>query len=182
MSMRRHFTLSGFAIFTLAAAFAPYAVAQQTGSINLAGSIGQNCTITVTATPEASSLDLTATSRVRVGDILQTCNKKSGYRITLGSDNCATGTAGAKLIGTVPTPENLRYSGEFANPTTGGSQASVTGLLSTACAGDTFVLGRAVTNAKINAETSNVYVNYTGDPALGADTYTDVLRITMVVN
>lgn len=173
----------GFAILALGAAFAPsFASAQQTGSINLAGSMGQNCTITVTATSEASTLDLATTARVRVGDILQNCNKKSGYRITVGSDNCATGTAGAKLIGAGTTPENLRYSGEFNNPTTGGSQATITGLLSTACTGDTFILGRSVTNAKITAETSNVYVNYTGDPALAADTYSDVLRITMVVN
>lgn len=183
MSKTSTFVRSGLAILALATAFAPSTgSAQQTGSINLAGSIGQNCTITVTATPEASTLDLTATSRVRVGDIVQSCNKKAGYRLTVGSDNCSTGTAGAKLIGAATTPESLRYSGEFNNPTTGSSQATVTGLLSTACAGDTFILGRSVTNAKINAETSGVFVNYTGDPTLGADTYTDVLRITMVVN
>lgn len=172
----------GFALLALGAAFAPsLASAQQTGSIGLAGSIGQNCTISVTSTSEAATLDLSTSQRVRVGAIVQNCNKKAGYRITVDSDNCATGTAGAKLIGTGSSPENLRYSGEFNNPTTGSSQAVVTGLLSTACTGDTFILGRSVTNAKITDETSNVYVNYTGDPALGADTYSDVLRITMVV-
>lgn len=174
---------TGLSIAALIGAFAPsMASAQQTGSISLAGSIAQNCTITVTATAQASELDLTTTSRVRVGDILQNCNKKAGYRLTVTSDNCATGTAGAKLIGAGASPENLRYSGEFNNPTTGGSQATVTGLLSTACTGDTFVLGRSVTNAKINAETSGVFVSYTGDASLAADTYSDVLRITMVLN
>lgn len=159
------------------------AAAQQTGNIPLSGSMAQNCTISVTPTVEASNLDLSdGAKRVRVGDVLQNCNKKVGYRLTVNSDNCGTGTPGAKLIGAEASPENLRYSVEFNNPTTGGSQAIVTGLLSTQCTGDTYILGRAVANAKIRNETSNIYINYTGDSGLAADSYTDILRLTMTVN
>lgn len=158
-------------------------LAQQTGNVPLAGSVAQNCTISVTPTAEASNLDLSdGAKRVRVGDVLQNCNKKAGYRLTVGSDNCSTGTPGAKLIGALASPENLRYSVEFNNPTTGGSQAIVTGLLSDQCTGDTYILGRAVAGAKIRNETSNIYINYTGDSGLAADSYTDIVRLTMTVN
>lgn len=158
-------------------------LAQQTGNVPLAGSVAQNCTISVTPTAEASNLDLSdGAKRVRVGDVLQNCNKKAGYRLTVDSDNCGTGTPGAKLIGTGASPENVRYSVEFNNPTTGGSQAIVTGLLSDQCTGDAYILGRAVAGAKIRNETSNIYINYAGDSGLAADSYTDIVRLIMTVN
>ena len=83
-------------------------------------------------------------------------------------------------MGTIDN-ESLRYSVEFNNPTTGGSQAVVTGLLATACSGASAVVGRDVTNSRIFNELSRIYINYSGDSGLAADSYTDTLTITMVV-
>lgn len=158
-------------------------LAQQIGNIPLSATVTPNCTIVVTPTGAASALDLSAGAKqVAIGNILQNCNKKIGYRITVGSDNCATGTAGAKLIGALASPENLRYTLVFTNPSTGGSQTLVSGLLSTACSGDdSFILGREVSSAKIINENSTVFADYVGDDGLAADTYTDVVRLTMTV-
>ncbi len=171
--------------FAVAAIFLapPLATAQQTGNIPLSGTMAQNCTITVTATALASALSLSdGAKHALIGHIIQNCNKKAGYQITIDSDNCGTGTPGAKLIGLATTPESLNYSVEFNNPTTGGSTATVTDLLSTACTGDTYVLGRATSGEKISNESTAVYANYSGDSLLAADSYTDTLRITMMVN
>jgi hypothetical protein len=163
--------------------FPGLASAQQSGNIPLAATVAQNCTIAVTPTAAAGNLDLSdGVKRVQVGTILQNCNKKAGYRLTVDSDNCGTGTPGAKLIGAALPPDTLSYSVEFNNPPTGGSALSVTDLLSTQCTGDAFILGRATSGAKISNENSTVYANYTGDSALGADSYSDTIRITMTVN
>lgn len=155
--------------------------AQQTGTITLTGTIAQQCSVVVAATASALNLDLSAGSkRVEVGTGQQSCNKKAGYSIRVSSANCASGAAGAKLVGSA-AGETLRYSVEFGNPTTGGSQATVTNLLSSACTGTSVITGRDVTNAKVSNEISHVFVNYTGDSALAADTYSDTLTITMVV-
>lgn len=157
------------------------ASAQDAGSISLIGTVARNCTIIVTSTTSALNLDLSnGTRRVQVGSILQNCNRRAGYQLHVLSDNCGLDTAGAKLVGTVEG-ETLRYSVEFNNPTTGGSQATVTGLLANACSGASAVIGRDVTNSRIFGETSRVYVNYTGNSGLAADSYTDTLTVTMVV-
>lgn len=157
-----------------------FSSAQQSGSITLTGTVAQNCTIGVTATSAASNLDLSGgNSRVQVGTVVQDCNKRAGYTLHVASQNCSTGTLGAKLIGTV-NGESLNYSVEFNNPATGGSQTVVTGILSTACSGASAVTARDVTDAKISGETSSVYVNYSGNSQLSADSYSDVITITLV--
>lgn len=154
-------------------------ICQAANDILLQGTVAQNCTVDVTATAGATTLPLTTAGaqRVQVGSVLQNCNKKLGYTLAVTSASCATAPAGAKVVDSV-SGEYLAYSGEFANPTTGGSTASVTGLLASACAGQT---GRDVTNAKITAETSTVYINFTGSADLAAGTYQDTLTITMNV-
>ncbi|MHB1204669.1 MAG: hypothetical protein ACYCZX_03800 [Rhodospirillaceae bacterium] len=154
--------------------------AQAANQIVLNGTVGQNCTITVTTSPDAATLDLVTAGarRVQVGAVAQTCNKKAGYTVTVTSANCAAVPAGAKVVGTA-AGETLRYSVESNNPTTGGSTATVTGLLATACTGQN---ARAVANAKISGENSTLFVNYTGNGTLSADTYHDTLTLTMNVN
>lgn len=165
--------------FIGAAAFAAWTAAHAASQILLNGAVGQNCSINVTTDSGASTLDLTTSGahRVLVGTVAQTCNKKAGYSIAVTSTNCAAAPAGAKLIGTA-SGEALSYSVESNNPTTGGSSATVTGLLATTCTGQN---ARVVSNAKINGENSTVYVNYTGNGALSADTYQDTLTLTMNV-
>lgn len=154
-------------------------ICQAANDILLQGTVAQNCTVDVTTLAAAGNLPLTTAGaqRVQVGSVLQNCNKKVGYTLVVSSATCATAPTGAKISDPV-SGETLAYSGEFANPTTGGSTASVTGLLASSC--DTQI-GRDVTNAKITAETSTVFVNFTGNAALAAGTYQDTLTVTMNV-
>lgn len=148
-------------------------------TVPLKGSVAQNCTITVTALAAAQTLPINTSGaqRVNVGSVLQNCNKKIGYYLRVSSDRCANAPVGAKVVDTVPEPdEYLLYSVEFVNP----SGTSPTGLLDLAC-DNTDNLGRDVSNQKISGETSQVWVNFTGDTTLGAGDYTDTLTITMTV-
>lgn len=147
--------------------------------ILLQKTIAQNCTISVSTHANAANLPLntSGTQHVQVGTVNQNCNKKIGYTLVVTSTNCATAPARAKLIDPVSS-EYLAISAEFANPVTGGSTASVTGLLASACAAQ---IGRDVTNAKIINEDSTVYVNFDGDTTLGAGSYEETLTITMSV-
>jgi len=147
--------------------------------IILRGTVAQNCTINVVTDAQAQSLPLAATGaqHVRVGIVSQACNKKVGYTLTVASDNCPQVPTGAKVSDAI-SGESLSYSTEFGNPTTGGSQAAVTGLLANACGNQ---IGRDVTNAKIQDEQSVIFVNFTGSNALAAGTYQDMLTITMNV-
>jgi hypothetical protein len=147
--------------------------------ITLTGAVTPNCTITATADPNASNLLLTdGAQHVTIGTLAQSCNKKAGYTIAVTSTNCATAPAGGKLLGSAGG-ETLAYSVESHNPTTGGSSATVTGLIASSCTGQN---ARSVANAKISGETSTIFVNYTGNSGLGADTYQDVITFTMNVN
>jgi len=154
-------------------------ICEAANQILLQGTVAQNCTINVTTDPGASALPLTTpgSQRVQVGWVAQSCNKKSGYTLTVSSATCAATPVGAKAVDTVSS-EFLAYSAEFTNPTTGGSSAGVTGLLATACGGQ---IARDVANSKINNENSVVFVNFTGDPGLSAGTYRDTLTISMNV-
>jgi len=139
-----------------------------------------NCSIAITDESAALTLPLAVTGaqRIKVGTILQNCNKKTGYSLTVASANCATLPAGAKVLDTVSAGV-VAYSVEFNNPTTGGSLAIVPSLLANTCAA---VSGRTVAGALIVAENSTVYVNYTGSLLLAAGTYNDTLTITMNLN
>jgi hypothetical protein len=167
------------------AGFAPLAISQiatAASTITLSGVVLDNCNIGVVASTGASNLDLTGTTaqHINVGTVSQSCNKRAGYTIVVTSTNCASPTpAGAKLVGTGTNTDKVSYSVESQNPTTGGSQAVVTGLLASACTGQN---ARVVTNSKITSEISTIYVNYTGSPSLSADTYQDTLTFTMTVN
>lgn len=154
-------------------------VCEAATTILLQSTVATNCTVSVTTDPGALNLPLTTAGvqRVQVGAAEQSCNKKVGYTLDVTSANCSTGTAGAKVLDAV-SAESLAYSVEFTNPTTGGSTASVTGLLASACTGQT---GRNVTDWKANVESSTVFVNFTGIATLAAGTYQDTLTLTMNV-
>lgn len=148
-------------------------------TILLQGTVAQNCTLSVTTDAVAANLPLTTpgAQHVQVGSALQSCNKKIGYTLNLAATNCAAAPVGAKVVDTVST-EVLAYSAEFANPTTGGSVAEVTGLLATACNAPT---ARDVTNFKVDSETSAIFVNFTGNALLASGTYQDTLTITITI-
>lgn len=172
-------TVAVVSIAAITAAIFGLGPANAANQIILTGSIAQNCTLNVTPDPAALTLNLPGgAQRVTVGTVSQNCNKKAGYTLVVSSANCAAAPTGAKLVGTVGG-EALAYSVESQNPTTGGSAAGVTGLLATSCTAQN---ARVVSNAKITGENSTVFVNYTGNAGLGADTYQDTLTLTMNVN
>lgn len=148
--------------------------------IQLTGTVAAVCSIVVSANAAASTLPLTGVGpqRVQVGTVAQNCNSKAGYSLVVTSANCGTGQSGAKLVN-ASANENVPYTAEFNNPTTGGSVATVTGLLATNCNMGT---ARTVTGAKVVAETSTVFVNFTGAALLASGTYSDTLTIVMNVN
>lgn len=164
----------------VAVAMASIVPADAASQITLTGTVAPNCTISVTPNPSAANLNLTdGAQHVTVGTVVQSCNKKSGYTIAVTSANCASPSPnGAKLVGS-SGGEKLTYSVESHNPSTGGSTPTVTGLLASSCSGQN---ARVVSNTKISAETSTMFVNYTGNASLGADTYQDTLTFTMNVN
>jgi hypothetical protein len=154
-------------------------ICQAANTIVLQGTVSQTCSIGVNQDAAAGNLPLTAggNQRIQVGTVVQNCNRTQGYTLAISSQNCAAQPTGAKLID--PASNNhLLWTGEFSNPTTGGSQASVTNLLAQACTGQ---FGRDVSNALITNETSTVFVNYTGNAGLTAGTYQDTITITMNV-
>jgi spore coat protein U-like protein len=156
----------------------------RTGNIVVRGVKADHCWITVV--DDGATLDLetsTAATGTKIGHVIQNCNKKAGYTLKLSSTNCTTDVDGAKLASgptTIPT-EYLNYSIRVA-PNGGGTQPIIASLLDNGCDLDADVLARDVSNEKINNEQTNVYAVYSANPALSADTYTDVLRITMTVN
>jgi hypothetical protein len=146
-------------------------------SILLVGTVPGKCTIEVTPAPGATNLPIATSGahRVMIGTVLQDCTGRRSYTLTVGSMNCAAAPTGGKVLEPV-TGEFLSYSGEFINPATGGSETNVLGLLATSCSGQ---VGRAVNHAKIDAESSAVYVNFTGSPTLAAGTYEDIFIISL---
>lgn len=183
---KRRLALSGAAV-AVGATVGAFVIGEFTGfdvfeaanTIVLQGTVAHNCTIEVLPEAAAASLPLTTlgAQRVRVGTVQQSCNKNVGYTLSVSSQNCAAQPTGAKVIDPASN-EYVTYSAEFQNPTTGGSQPSVTGLLSQACTGQ---FGRDVSGAKVSNETSTVFVNFVGSDALSAGTYQDTLTITMNV-
>lgn len=169
---------SGFALFALGVAFVPSLASAQpyTGGINVQGTKGALCSITVHDDAVTLNLD-TSTSGVgtQIGTITQNCNKLAGYTLTVSSQNCETATDGAKMMS--GGAEIQPYTVSFVNP----GPANVTGLLATACTGAPVVTGRDVTNAKVDNEVSTVHASYTAIGSLSSGSYTDVLTITMAV-
>jgi hypothetical protein len=145
--------------------------------IALIGNVLRKCTLDAQPHTNASNLPLTAAGaqRLQIASIVQDCNGRTGYTLDVFSTNCAATPTGAKVIDPVSS-EYLSYSVESRNPTTGGSDPVVTGLMATACSGQ---VARDVSHAIIHNQTSTFYVNFTGAPELGAGIYQDTLTITI---
>ncbi len=151
-------------------------MAQLSDTIPLSGIVGPTCSIDATALPAASNLTLTGgVTRVMVANVVQSCNDPDGYTLTVTSAHCAAAPTGAKVVGPTPATDYLNYAVEFDNPATGTS-ADTTDLLLSSCSSQ---IARDVTGVPIFAETSYVYLNYTGSGALTAGTYTDTLTVTL---
>jgi hypothetical protein len=142
------------------------------GSIVLSGTVQQNCNITVTATPAAGSLTLTGTgtSTVNVGSVVETCNDFKGYKITVASTNNASQSGSnfdGILKGATTNTDTVTYTVAYGVSTS---------LVPTSGTAET------VSGKNIAGTTNSVFVAFTGNTSLGADTYTDTLTLTMVTN
>jgi len=162
------------------------AKAQGTGDIHLQGTRGAVCTIVVHESGQYATLPFTngAHNDVSVGSVDQDCNRLAGYKLWISSANCVVGS-GAQLKGAIVSPEQVHYTVKFDNPNTAGAgDVDFTGLLATVCnlAPVAGTIARDVSNYKVPTETSDVFISYTVPGTLGADTYTDVLTINMVLN
>ncbi len=151
--------------------------AEAANTIVLTGTVNAQCSISVTPDSGASVLDISTpgSHNVNIGTVLQNCNKPAGYTLSVTSANCVTGTAGAKLVESA-SGTSLPISLSASNPTTGGSAATVTGLLATACTGQ---IMRDVTGALINSQTSTLSVAFTGSNNLVPGTYQDTVTVAM---
>ncbi len=163
---------AGVSAAILAAAATPGFAAN---TIPLSGTAGAVCSISTTVDPGAANLPITTpgAQTVTVGTVLQSCNIAAGYTLTVASANCASVPIGAKLV---QGSNNLPFSVNATNPTTGGSTASVTGLLGSTCTGQ---IARDVTGATITSETSTIAAAFTGSATLFPGTYQDTLTFTM---
>lgn len=154
-------------------------VCEAATSIFLSGVVAGKCNIDVTANAAAVGLpiDVSGAQRIQIGSVLQNCNGKRSYAISVTSWNCALAPTGAKLIAE-GSSDVVPYSVEFNNPTSGGSQAVVTNLMASAC---TAQIARSVTSYNVSNQTSTVFVNFTGVPELMAGTYEDVVTIAITM-
>lgn len=151
----------------------------EAATIMLIGVVPGKCSITVVPGAQASNLPISASGaqRVVIGTVQQNCTGNRSYTLSVTSTNCPTAPTGGKVV--VPVwGDYLRYSVEFVNPTTGGSQADVIGLMASSC---TNQIARVVDHAHISGETSTVYTNFTGDTTLTAGTYEDVVLISLTM-
>jgi spore coat protein U-like protein len=139
-----------------------------------------NCSFAFNPTSQATLLSLTSATpqRIQVGTVVQQCSGNGSYSLIVASVNCVIIPIGAELVEPV-TQKGVNYSVEFNNPTTGGSQPVVTGLLAKTCLN---AVGRDVHSAKIQNESSAVYINFTGSAALAAGTYSDTLSVTLNIH
>ncbi len=144
------------------------------------GARAARCSFSLSAAPSAVLLPLTAAAaqRIQVGTVVQDCGDKASYRLIVASGNCLQFPAGAKLKDPA-TAEYVRYSVEFDNPASGGSSPIVAGLLAASC-GD--AAGRDVVRARVEGESSLVFINFTGSNLLAAGTYADTLSVTLSLN
>lgn len=144
------------------------------------GAGAANCTFAFNANPLAMLLPVTSATpqRIQVGTVVQDCNGNASYSLVVASGNCLLSQAGAKLMDS-STMGSVRYSVEFDNPATGGSQPVVTGLLATSCSNAD---GRDVAKTKISNESSAVFINFTGSTLLWSGTYGDTLSLTLNMN
>lgn len=151
-----------------------------TGTINLTGAVASNCNVVVTASGGATldstlSTGATASTPIQVGSVVETCNDPKGYVITVASLNGVNGTLTTGLLkGAVSgNPDTVPYNIAYGatTPGTAVTLAAGSGTAST-----------ATKKTPAGGTTNNVFINFTGNSNLSADTYTDTLTVTMTKN
>ena len=132
-------------VIAFAATSASFAASAQsaTAKLDLVGKVALNCTISVTPTAKAASLDLKAGEQnASVGQVTETCNSGTGYTVAIASQNggqLRSGDASAPLA---------NYSASY-DDATGSIASSLTATRSKAFFGRT---GNLLINIPANAQ------------------------------
>lgn len=137
------------------------------GEVKLSGNIEQEVSIVVTATSAANSLDLTNDqSNLKVADVTENSNSKSGYKVTLSSAN------GGFLKN---TDVNATANNTIAYTVTYGTMLSGASL-------DTDKVGSEIDSASaVVANDNDLAISYLGvtpSQLLSGD-YTDTITLTI---
>ena len=143
-------------VIAFAATFASFASSAQstTAKLDLVGKVALDCTISVSPTAKAASLDLKAgESKTSVGVVTETCNSGTGYTVSMTSQN------GGKLVsGDI----NALYTASY-DDATGSIASSLT----------------ATRNSAFFGRTGNLLINIPANAQAIAGNYSD--NITLVI-
>jgi len=159
-------TLRSALLAVAAVAFAGVAHAGTTGTVNLSGTIGQSCNITVSAAGNTGlnlAANATATS---VATVTEACNDKLGYNVTLVTTN---GTTTGLFKGPSGNNDTLAYT------------VTYNGAAKTFASGSTNITTATARTAP-GGVAKTLAISFTGNSSLNADTYTDTLTLTMTAN
>ncbi len=159
--MSKGFAIKLVVVLAVACAAAFPAMADTTASLTLSGLVAKSASITVVPAPGASNLALTSTpaAPVSVATVTEVCNSTSGYTVTVASANAG-----------------------YLKGAIGGNTDSVAytlyqnGSAVTLAAAPTIMVSAS---SKTAGASQALTINYVGDPALAADTYSDVRTFTI---
>lgn len=147
---------TAIALAAIAAAFGAHA-ATDTAQLEIRGSVAVNCTIAVTPTAKATTLDiLGGESDTLVGVVTENCNNGNGYTVSLTSNNA--GQLLSKATGAKPYSYAARYDdgvGDIAKQIVAGR--------------DKAFFGRS----------GNLSVSFSGDKQAIAGVYSDVINLVI---
>jgi hypothetical protein len=155
--------------FALMALAAP-AFAATSGTLTLQGTVAGILEISVTPTPAASALDLTAnTTELLVATVNERSNRKAGYTVTVQSANAAAASANAAFLKSVDAlnADTLGYTMSYAGAAVAlvGGVAQVSDVSAKTAAGGT---------------DKELRISYDGAASfLNADDYADTLTFTI---
>lgn len=115
-------------------------------------------------------LDLTTTqTALKVADVLETSNDTIGYTVTLRSANAAVTTQAVLKGAVVGNTQGMDYAITYGP----GAGTAVTLIAGIATVTDSAVATEEAGTA------NNLYIAYTGNTFLQADTYTDTITLTI---
>lgn len=157
---RNLLTLAAFGLLTVGAH-----ATTNTDTLTISGKVEEKAEIKITPSEKATTLDVAASPisshEDTVASVNETCNKKTGYKVIVKSTNAGT-TSQAVLKG--KNGESVNYTIKYGDALTLSQGSAV-----------------VTRNDKTGADGKAYQLNviYTSDPGLAADTYQDVLTLTI---
>jgi hypothetical protein len=136
-------------------------LADTSASLTLSGTVAKSASITVTPAPGATNLTLTSTpsAAITVATVTEVCNSTSGYTVTVASANA--GYLKGAIGGNTDAVAYVLYQN--------GSAVTLSAAPTTMVSA----------SSKTTGASQTLTIDYAGDPALAADTYSDILTFTI---